>query len=559
MLLSSFLVVVSRGNLMRLLIGLIVIVGISGLYACSTDTQNDTQTATQRDGRPNILYIVADDLGFTDLGAFGSEIPTPNIDELAFDGVRLTNFHTDRTCQETRVMMMASSYFAAAVEIRPPLDSRERGHRLSLDWAILPEFLQDAGYETYMAGKWDLGHQEGYTPATRGFDRSFVQVGASASYFAEVLWGDYSLYQLDGETVEYADMPDDFYVTNYYTDKMIEFIQDNNGTSPWFGYVPYTAPHWPLQVPEEFLHRFAGRYDAGYDALREARVARATELGVVPVGATLADFEPLAPPWSELTADEQRRYARTQEIYAAMVEIVDINVGRLIETLEESGQLENTVIVFTSDHGASTAEYGHTIGRVPSQGGPIVPDFIDTRFENWGRPNSFVDHGLGFGEAASAPLEGAKGTFSEGGLRAAAFVHYPAAVSGGIVNNSFMTMMDILPTFLDIAGTAHPGAGDYNGREINGIRGRSFWPLMVGASDSVHPLTDTAGWSQGERGALIRGDYKIINTLPGRGSTATTPWQLYDVSADPGERHDLAAQMLELTAELVAEWQANWR
>jgi len=549
----------SLGKKMRLFFGLIFAVAIGGLYSCSTETQNATQNETQRERRPNILYIVADDLGFTDLGAFGSEIPTPNLDALAFGGARLTNFHADRTCQQTRVMMMASTYFANSVEIRPPLDSRERANRLSLDWAILPQFLQDAGYATYMAGKWDLGLQEGYTPATRGFDRSFVQVGASASYFSEVLWGDYSLYELDGETVEYADMPDDFYATNYYTDKMIEFIQDNNGTSPWFGYVPYTAPHWPLQVPEDFLHRFAGRYDAGYDELREARVARATELGVVPAVATLADFEPLAPPWAELTADEQRRYARTQEIYAAMIEILDINVGRLIETLEETGQLENTVIVFTSDHGASTAEYGHTIGRVPSQGGPILPDFIDNRFENWGRPNSFVDHGLGFGEAASAPLEGAKGTFSEGGLRAAGFVYYPAAVSGGAVNDTFMTMMDILPTFLEIAGTEHPGAGEHNGREINGIRGRSFWPHMIGASDTVHLPSDAAGWSQGDRGALIRGGYKIINTPPGRGGMGTTPWQLYDISTDPGERHDLAGQMPEVTAELVAEWEANWR
>ncbi|MFL2554687.1 MAG: sulfatase-like hydrolase/transferase [Candidatus Rariloculaceae bacterium] len=529
---------------------ILIVVSFALLCACSTETSNDT--------RPNILFIVADDLGFTDLGAFGSEIPTPNIDELAFQGVRLTNFHTSYTCQATRVMMMASTGVSGALELRPPMASRERANRLSLNWAILPELLQEAGYETYMTGKWDLGLEDGYTPATRGFDRSFVQVGASASYFAEVLWGNYSLYELDGERVEYEALPDDFYATNYYTDKMIEFIKANEGAAPWFAYVPYTAPHWPLQVPEESLSRFAGSYDAGYDALREERVARAGELGVIPGGATLVDFTSLAPRWDELTDEQQQRYARTQELYAAMVENLDINVGRLIDLLRTSGQLENTVIVFTSDHGASTAEFGHTAGLVPWQGGPIVPDFIDNRFDNWGRQNSFVDHGLGFGEAASAPLEGAKGNLSEGGLRAASFVYYPAAVSGGVVNGSFMTILDILPTFLEIAESEHPGAGEYKGRQINGIRGRSFWPHMTGVSDTVHLPGDTVGWSQGERGALIRGDYKIINVPPGR-SVEKTVWQLYDISTDPGERDDLAIEMPDLVLDMVAVWEADWR
>ena len=179
------------------------------MSGCAPDTEQSSGTIpdatpdTAAAQRPNILYIVADDLGFTDLGAFGSEIPTPNIDELAFAGVRLTNFHAAAACQQTRVMLMASTGVSGALEMRPRQPSSERANRLSLNWAILPVFLQDAGYETYMTGKWDLGLQEGYTPATRGFDRSFVQLGASASHFPEVLWDDYSLYQLDGQTVEY--------------------------------------------------------------------------------------------------------------------------------------------------------------------------------------------------------------------------------------------------------------------------------------------------------------------------------------------------------------------
>ena len=539
------------------LVGLSLVGVLSG---CSPNPEQSSGTspdaapdaaATQR---PNILYIVADDLGYTDIGAFGSEIPTPNLDELAFAGVRLTNFHTHSACQATRVMMMASTGVSGALEMRPLQPSRERANRLSLNWAIVPELLQDAGYETYMTGKWDLGLEDGYTPATRGFDRSFAQLGASASHFPEILWDDYSLYRLDGEIVEYEDLPADFYSTDYYTDRMIEFIE--SGEPPWFGFVPYTTPHWPLQAPEDWIDRYAGRYDEGYDVLREARVARASELGVVPEGAELDDFEPVAPPWDELSAEERRGYARAQEVYAAMVENLDFNVGRLVDFLEESGQLENTVIVFTSDHGASTAAYG----IVPSapNAHPAPPEFIDNRFENWGRPNSFVDHGRGFAEAASAPLRGHKGTLSEGGLRAVAFVRYPAAVPGEQINGTFMSMLDVLPTFLDIAGTAHPGPGSYRGREINDILGRSFWPHLTGESADVHSPSDTVGWSRGAGGALIRGDYKIINT-PAAGGMGTTSWRLYNIGEDPGERNDLAGELADLTTELIQEWEQNWR
>ena len=538
--------------------------GIAGaMAACSQDAgQPAAPDAAETpdslpDARPNILFVVADDLGYTDIGAFGSEISTPNLDELAFAGVRLTNFRTHSACQQTRVMLMASANATEALEIRPTQPSRERANRLSLNWAIIPELLQDAGYETYLTGKWDLGLEEGYTPSTRGFDRSFVQLGASASHFAEILWDDYSLYRLDGETVEYEDLPPDFYTTDYYTDRMIEFI--DSGEPPWFGFVPYTTPHWPLHAPEDWLDRYAGRYDEGYDVLRAARAARATELGVIPEGAVLDDFEPVAPPWDELSAEDRRGYARAQEVYAAMVENLDFNFGRLVDYLEESGQLENTVIVFSSDNGASTAAYG----IIPTAAGvhPAPPGFIDNSFENWGRPNSFIDHGRGFAEAATAPLRGYKGTFSEGGLRTTAFVHFPAEVQGDRVNGTFMTMLDILPTFLDIAGTAHPGPGSYRGREINGILGRSFWPHLTGATAEVHAPGDSVGWSRGGGGgALVRGDYKLINTpaAGGRG-TPNTSWRLYNIAEDAGERNDLAGEMPDLTAELIQDWEQNWR
>ena len=543
---------------------LIVLGLFAGLQACSPEVEapanqptSGTGTATgnaeseQTGNTPNILYIVADDLGYTDIGPFGSEIPTPNLDELAFAGVRLTNFHADRACQPTRVMLMASQGTAAALQlIGNPMTGR-RGNLLSRDWAILPELLQDAGYTTFMAGKWDLGAGEGYTPATRGFDRSFVLMDASASHFAELFWEDPMPYEDDGVPLRIDQLPEDFYATEYYTDRMLEFLKAHDGVTPWFAYVPYTAPHWPLQLPDDWLDRHTGRYDEGYDVLRSERYARARELGVIPEGGDLNAFEATAPAWSELDAQMQRRQARAYEIYAGMVEYMDMSVGRLVDYLEESGQLENTVVMFSGDHGASSSDAGMNEGMAPRG----IPD-RDNSIENFGRPGSFIGAGRGFAEAGSAPFRGSKGGHLEGGLRAAAFVHYPAAIPAGEVNHTFMTIMDVLPTFLEIAGTEHPGASVFRGREIKGIVGRSFWPHLTGQSATVHMPGDVAGWEEGGAGALIRGDYKLFSGLDGDG--AVTPWELYNIAKDPGETRDLAAEHPELVAELAADWETNW-
>jgi arylsulfatase len=524
---------------------LFTVLGLAGLCGCSADMPAEKS--------PNILYIVADDLGYTDIGPFGSEIPTPNLDELAAEGVRLTNFHAADACQPSRVMMMASTAVSTALEIHGRPMSGIRGNLLSRNWAILPELLQDAGYAAYMTGKWDLGVGEGYTPATRGFDRSFALIDGSASHFSEEFWEDPFPYEDDGRRLSIDDLPQDFYSTDYYTDRMLEFLRSNDGETPWFAYVPYTTPHWPLQLPDEWLDRHTGRYDEGYDVLREARFARASELGVVPAGASLATFEPTAEPWSNLSPEQQRRQARAQEIYAGMVEHMDYSIGRIVDYLEESGQLDNTVIMFSSDHGASTSDWG----LVPGDVGRTVTA-RDNRLENFGRRGSYIDHGRGFGEAASAPLKGTKGRLSEGGLRAAALIRYPAEINGGDVNGTFMTMMDILPTFLEIAGTQHPGASTYKGRQINDIVGRSFWPHLTGRSDTVHLPTDVAGWALGNVGAVIRGDFKLINqALPG--GMAVSLWRLYNIAEDPGETRDLSGQYPELTAELAREWLQNWR
>lgn len=550
----------------------ITIVASAALFACSQDdvtppagpvepAEQPVAEATAPSAEvkpPNILLIVADDLGYTDIGAYGSEIPTPNLDALANEGIRLTNFHTGRACQQTRAMMMSGLGTSAVIETLPPRERDQRDNRLTLNVATLPELMQDAGYRTYMSGKWDLGLHEGYTPSERGFDRSFGLVEAGYSHFAEYFWSDKLYFQEDGTWLDLEDLPQDFYSTKTYTDKMLEYLQAHDNDHPWFAYLPYTAPHWPLQVPKDWLDRHAGRYDEGYDALREKRFISAQKAGVIPPGGTLDGFESLVDPWSDLSDDEKAHYTRAQEIYAAMVEYLDLSIGRVISWLEETGQLGNTVVMFMSDHGASIAEHGVNTGRVPHFSGPTVMEDRDNSFENFGRTGSFIDHGVGFGQAATAPFKYGKGTLAEGGVRAAAFVHFPEAISQPRVDHGFIAVIDMIPTFMEIAGHTHPGAGAYRGREIMAIPGRSFWPYLKGDQTEMHRSTDNVGWSSGGSGAVIQGRYKAINQLP-PGGMGAGPWRLYDLENDPGEHTDIAAKNIDLTGELAREWEQNWR
>lgn len=524
--------------------------------------ENPTSQPPQSD-RPNLLLIVADDLGYTDLGAFGSEIPTPNLDALAESGIRFTNFHSNALCQETRAMLMSGMSSVTAIQRNPPREDGERANELHADVATLPELLRAAGYATYMSGKWDLGLAENSTPHARGFDRSFTLLEASASHFAEPFWSNISYYQEDTQRLELDELSDDFYSTRDYTQKFLEYLGRHSGPDPWFGYVAYTAPHWPLQVPDDWADRHSGRYDEGYDVLRSARVANATTLGVIPSGASLQAFNATTEPWTSLDPKTQRRYARAQEIYASMVEFLDHEVGRIIEHLNQTGQLDRTIILFMSDHGASASELGIVQGPtgMPSHFDRALAR-SDNSLDNIGRPGSFVDHGRGFAESATAPLRLFKGTLSEGGIRAPAFLHYPGLLQQGEINNTLITVMDVLPTFLEIAETEHPGPVEYGGRKLLPINGRSFWDLLTGNSEIVHGPEDAIGWSLRGRGALIKGHYKLTNQ-PHDGrfvrDSESLSWQLYDLVADPGETTDLTRVHPEIVADMKAEWERDWQ
>src|SRR5690606_2802423 len=306
--------------------------------------------------RPNLLLIVADDLGYQDLGVFGGEIRTPHIDELFNSGVTLTQFYVSVACQPTRAMLMSGAdHHLAGVgsQGRVVEGSMAYQNRLTENVASLAERMAELDYHTSMVGKWHLGLEEGQAPADRGFERSFVLLEPGAFHFD--LIGYRSLdsvhYELDGEPV--TSLPEDFYSTITYTDYMLDFIDEASAADrPFFGYVAYTAPHWPIQALDEDMAQVRGRYDEGYDVVRERRFARLKQLGLIPPDAQAPRLAAGFTPWSELTPERQAQEIAVMEAYAAMVERLDTEIGRIVDHLDAIGELDDTLILFMSDNGA---------------------------------------------------------------------------------------------------------------------------------------------------------------------------------------------------------------
>lgn len=504
------------------------------------------------DARPNILFIMADDLGYLDVGFFGSEIQTPNLDELASAGLRFTNFHAAPSCAPTRAMLMsgATAEEAGVAALDEPLRA---------DVAALPERLAAAGYHTYMAGKWNLGVRPEDGPAARGFERSFAlmkagdhHLGHSAFPGSPPSYEGHATYLENGRPV---DLPDDWFSSRLYTDKLMEYIAADAGDGvPWFGYLAFTAPHWPLQAPDDWIDRYAGRYEQGYDVLLEARYREARRLGILPETLELEGYMSTAPRWDSLDEAAQSKLIRTMEVYAAMVENMDMHVGRLIEFLDAAGQLDNTVVVFSSDNGAEGA---------PSTFRPRTLPRTDTdnSLENTGREWSFSTVGRGWAEAATAPYRELKGSLFEGGTLVPAFIHHAAIADRGGIDRTYLTIMDLLPTFLDIAGRPVSGA-QFQGRDVLPVRGRSFWGAVTGGGNATRGADDAVPWvvptadSLPRRAALVRWPWKLYGE---RADGSELQWSLYDLAADPGERRDLALERPELTSELVALWSASAR
>jgi arylsulfatase A-like enzyme len=517
--------------------------------------------------QPNILLIVADDLGFTDLGAFGGEIQTPNLDAIALEGLRFTNFHTASTCSPTRSMLLSGTdhHLAGLGSMAEAIRPEQKGQPgyegyLNDQVAALPELLQDAGYYTVLSGKWHLGLTPERFPARRGFERSFTLLPGAANHYAyeadipeEEIPGLLKVTRgLYAENDEYVtSLPEDFYSSDYFTERLLEYLQDDvqRQGRPFFAYLPFSAPHWPLQAPREDIEKYRAKYDAGPEELRQKRLVRARELGLVGADATIHPVLAKTKFWDELSDAEKQQSARTMEVYAAMVDRLDQNVGRVIQHLKDTGEYDNTLIIFLSDNGAEGAQ----LEALPVFGpdiSTVIAKYYDNALDNIGNGNSYVWYGEHWAQAATAPSRLYKAHTSEGGIRTPAFIKYAGVTRQQGISQEFLTVMDWLPTLLDILDIQHPGA-QYKGRELVPLRGKSILPYLNQQQDRIHDADHITGWELFGQKALRKGDWKALFIPAPNGPNK---WQLYNLATDAGETDDLAEQYPEKLHELLEHW-----
>lgn len=518
---------------------LLVLAGALSLQGCTTVAPPSVQ--------PNVLVIIADDLGWGDIGALGSEIPTPNIDGLAADGVIFTNFHTAATCSPSRAMLMTGvdSHLAGLGNMITFMPSNQRGQpgyegHLNQRVRTLGELFQAAGYQTGFFGKWHLGEEPGQLPHDRGFEVTLALVTGGADNWSALgaapVRPASEPFSRNGTLIE---RPKGF-SSELYTDELLDFLAGPaaTGKNPFLAVLSFQAVHWPHHAPDEALARHRDRYRLGWDEIRGVRHERLIEKGLLPAGTKMRRRDPSISAWSELDAAEQRREAARMGAYAAMLDDMDEQIGRVLDALEESGQARDTVVVFLSDNGPDPSEPNRS-ARALSWYAARYPD---TRDEAIGRPGSFPTYGPQWAQTGAIHLRGYKGQAAEGGMRVPLIVRYPPTLEAGRRVDAFVFAPDLVPTLLDSAGLAHPGGGDAKDGSgpIHPLTGRSAWPTLRGASERVHAADEAIGYELMTTAALFQGDYKLVRNGPPSGDGK---WMLFDLTRDPGELEDLSDAM----------------
>ena len=528
-----------------------LLAAIPTLTLALSGCKGEQQTATQ----PNILLIVADDLGYSDIGSFGGEIATPALDRLAEEGLRLSNFHVLPSCSPTRsVLMSGTDNHVAGMgtmgEVLTPEMEGQPGYEgyLNFQVAALPEVLRAGGYHTYMAGKWHLGHEEETIPYARGFEETFTLVPGGGSHWSDrrpLSPPQTMLYRKNGELVE--ELPEDFYSTQYYTDIMLQMIEQNQGDGiPFFAYLSYTAPHDPLHAPQEYIDKYRGKYDQGWDVLREQRLRALKDLAIVAEDAVAFPRLESVEVWDEMLLEERQLAARDMEVYAAMIDYMDEQIQRVFDYLKEIGEYDNTMIIFFSDNGAN----GHPQTVYPGQTEEYMASF-DNSLENRGLRNSFIEPGPGWSQASTAPSRMFKGFTSEGGIRAPLLVKLPGVMpNAGTMNHSFFHVRDIMPTILDVAGVEH--TGEIDGRQVVPMHGSSVLDLLEGNVETPYAEASQVGYELFGLRAFFDGDWKILWMPPPVG---LGEWELFDLREDPAEINDLSGQHPDRLAEMIARWE----
>jgi arylsulfatase A-like enzyme len=521
----------------------------------------------QKDNRPNILVVVLDDTGFADYAFTGSEISTPNLDSLRNEGKLFTNFHTNPTCSPTRSVLMTGvdnhlngfgsmSEFLADNQIGMP---GYEGY-LNDNVVTVPQLLKDNGYHTYMTGKWHLAYGISdptndwekwtrYDPHARGFEETFT-VEIPGSHFTNL--GEspdhVTIATRNGEQVEYPQQ----YIDDVFTDNMIQFIDKNHEDGkPMFMYLSFWNNHWPIQAPQEYIKKYEGKYDAGWDKIREQRFDKQKELGLIPQNMQLSPRNNQVPAWDSLNATQQKQEAKKMEIFAAMLDSLDGNLGRVVSHLKETGEYDNTMIVVFADNGAESSDPTKPIkhGTDPLEYQRWLETDYDNSFENWGNGNSIIGIGLGWAQVGNTPLLREKGFETEGGTRVPMLVKLPNKNQESS-SNAFSRVTDVAITILDYAQVQHPGT-TYNGQPIAPVDGKSLRPILEDEAQRVYGDDEAVGAELFGNSALYKGDWKALKLVSPFGDGK---WKLYNLAEDVAEQNDLSEKYPERLNEMIKDY-----
>lgn len=501
--------------------------------------------------RPNVVVLVADDWGFSDIGALGSEIATPHIDSLAKRGVTFTNFHVAATCSPTRASLLTGAdHHRVGVgnmpESMPAEHDGKPGYEgvLSDQAVTLATLLKDQGYHTYITGKWHLGKTPDKLPQRRGFEKSFIQADSGSDNWENrtyMMLYDKAYWFENGKE---ASLPNDFYSSQFFVDKAIDYIQSAKDDKPFFTYIGFQANHIPIQAPKEFVDPYRGKYDAGWDALRQARHENAVRLGLFPAGAGIAKMQ-RGMDWASLNSAQRSLQSRRMEVYAGMAAAADFHIGRLISHLKKTGQYDNTVFVFLSDNGPDPADPF----EIPASKLWVQANYV-TDGPSLGEKGSFSANGPRWASAAAAPWSGYKYFASEGGLRVPLIISGAAGARGDRFSGALTTVKDVVPTLLELAGIP-PHGGSYQGAPVVSIDGRSMVPLLQDSAARIYRVDEPVGYELAGSAALYKGDYKLVRNIAPVGDGS---WHLYDMARDPGETLDLRDALPLLFQSMQADY-----
>jgi arylsulfatase len=521
----------------------------------STSCNQSNPKEQNKAGKPNILIIVADDLGYSDIEPFGGNIQTPVLDQLAKEGLRFSNYHVQPTCSPTRSSLLTGNdNHVAGLGIMSELDYPALHNQnlpgysgeLSDQVVTIPEVLRNNGYHTYMTGKWHLGEGPGHDPYDRGFEETFILGTGGGSHFNDkkaLAPVQHMAYTRNGKEIN---PPADFYSSRNYTDSMIQFIDKNKvDKKPFFAYLSYTAVHDPLHAPKEYIDKYKGKFDMGWDSLWTLRLKNLQALGIVAGDLNRFAKNPAIPKWDRLDKEHKAEYARDMEVYAAMLDYMDMSIGRVFDYLKKEGIYDSTMIIFMSDNGANGAMATSYPGNAD---GKYLGSF-NNKMENRGLQNSYVEMGPGWAQASSSPFRLFKSFTTEGGIKASLIIKMPGKnKDAGQWNKSFVHVTDIMPTILQLTNSTYPQ--QQGGTNIHPLIGKSMLPVLNRGSATVHS-NDGMGYELFEMKAYIKGKWKILRLPQPFG---TGEWQLYNLEKDPAETTDLSQQFPDMKKDLINDW-----